>query len=306
MFDIVLATYNGEKYLAEQLSSIFNSHDIEAIERVIVVDDGSVDDTLSIIAQFQTEYPCIELIVNPEQALGPAANFARGLELATAPWVMLCDQDDIWHPCKLQDFRRSIRNHRLNANDCNAVFSEVALIDANGKKLPKNYSRFKNIPPDWYQKFSNLIQQNSINGCALCVSQGLIKRAAPIPSDCYMHDWWLVLFASAFGQLVKIDWELVYYRQHRSNTFGARQRAGLKTLLKLRKEWRRFQHSVDAVIRQAESFYQRTAVENSSLHALVANDRTRLPTRLKKVAKADLYRSSARASLAYYAVLLTR
>jgi len=304
MFDIVLASHNGERFLKEQLDSIFLDKNLPYINCVIIIDDASSDNTLNIIHDFQKQTNRIQLHSLTGTPIGPASAFNYGLQKTNSDWIMLCDQDDIWHSEKILNTVKYIDKKRLKCQQNHLIFSDVLLVDSTGQQLNKTYSRFKEIPEHWYSRFENLLQQNVVSGCATTVSKALLRAALPIPDEAYMHDWWIVLFASAFGEIHKLDREYVYYRQHEKNTIGARKRLGLKAILNFFSEWTRFKNSVEKIIAQAAKFKTSTNYNNGLLEALINIPNENYYKRLLMVSNYKLRRSTKLASFIYLLVLM--
>ena len=124
LVSVVLATYNGELFIEEQIKSILQQT-YSPIE-LIIVDDASTDNTLSILHQFEATHSCIRLFTS-ERNLGYIKNFEKGMLLATGEYIALSDQDDIWEVGKLCRLMEETGNHEL-------IYSDSLLIDENGKR----------------------------------------------------------------------------------------------------------------------------------------------------------------------------
>jgi glycosyltransferase involved in cell wall biosynthesis len=225
LISVVMATYNGEAYLREQLDSILNQT-YQNFE-LIVVDDGSKDETLTIL----NEYSRIDerVIVFPaEENLGVVKNFERGLKLTKGDFIALSDQDDVFRKDKLEVLLNTICN---NPN-CDMVVSDLTLIDHNGKEFAQSFWNYQRLKPVAGKPFRRLIYSNFVTGCALMFNRRLLLAALPFPSDCKVHDWWLAVVAasSKCGGICLIDEQLVYYRQHDKNVIGAKKAIQLSDL----------------------------------------------------------------------------
>lgn len=257
--DIVIATYNGEKYLAEQLDSIRQCDGYpEHVRRVIVIDDGSIDNTPNIIRAYQQVDAKIEWYPTKGPSLGPCLNFAEGLKKSTSPLVMLCDQDDVWRHDKLTKSLAALQTDNLDANKPLLVFSDVRIVDANLSTLSDSYFSHKRIAKSWHTSGEALLQQNVISGCTVMVNRPLLERALPIPQGAYMHDWWLGLHAYYAGQVFLIDEALVLYRQHSQNSIGANNRTLSDWCFRLSEIYTKFRKSFEQVILQAQAFNANT------------------------------------------------
>ena len=205
---VVVATYNGATYLLAQLESIAQQTHKPA--QIIIVDDASLDDTVRIANNFATEHPNV-LVVQNETRLGYIKNFEKGMLLATASYVALSDQDDIWVPHKLETLLANIGGQML-------AYSDSELIDAEGQLLNQKMSTIKN------QLAYHTPIMYAIGawapGHAMLFKKELIEKAAPFPT-LVTHDFWLGFVATCYGTVVYVNEPLVHYRQHAQNAIGA-------------------------------------------------------------------------------------
>ncbi|HAS6051794.1 TPA: glycosyltransferase [Vibrio vulnificus] len=251
--DIVLATYNGELYLKEQIESIQNNKGYkQLVNTFIIVDDGSSDLTEAIVATAAKTDSKIKWIPSSGQSLGPSGNFCRGIELTAAPFVMLCDQDDIWFEDKISVSLESVMPYSDSTVPVLA-YSEMHIVDNRCNLISDSYFKFKKIPLSWPMKWEQLLQQNTVSGCTSIFNRALVDKSLPIPEDAYMHDWWLALVAKQFGELIFIEKPLIAYRQHQNNTIGVKKRS----IRNVREQFKRFETSVVDIIKQANAFMYR-------------------------------------------------
>ncbi len=205
---VVVATYNGATYLLAQLESIAQQTHKPA--QIIIVDDASSDDTLRIANNFATEHPNV-LVVQNETRLGYIKNFEKGMLLATASYVALSDQDDIWVPHKLETLLANIGGQML-------AYSDSELIDSEGQLLNQKMSTIKN------QLAYHTPIMYAIGawapGHAMLFKKELIEKATPFPT-LVTHDFWLGFVATCYGTVVYVNEPLVHYRQHAQNAIGA-------------------------------------------------------------------------------------
>jgi glycosyltransferase involved in cell wall biosynthesis len=231
---VLLATYNGGKYLAEQLRSIQRqTHDNWALT---ISDDGSSDDTLRIIREFADDLPGrVEVLTGAEPSGSASQNFFR--LLASAPpdssYVALCDQDDIWHDRKLEVLLRECQQIEAagTAGPC-LVYSDLRVVDAELRELSGSFMADMKVRPERVH-FGELLVENSIPGCSMLFNDELLQLVQRYsgPTDAVlMHDWWLALLASGCGQLGFVAEPCLSYRQHDSNAAGSVRRGGLRFL----------------------------------------------------------------------------
>jgi len=235
---ILLPTFNGEKYLAEQLDSLIG----QSYENLIVVvrDDGSIDGTVEIIRTYLGRFPDrFHLIENNNRNLGARGSFSflmdyvlnhkkeLGLEKAA---MMFCDQDDIWAGNKVELEIESME--KAEAGDAEIpvlVHSDLEVVSDSRDLIAESFMSYQGLEPK-RNKFGQILFCNPVTGCTLLINEALAEQSLPVPETAVMHDWWLALVASAFGKLVFINQPLVEYRQHRSNTLGAIKKAPKRSL----------------------------------------------------------------------------
>lgn len=214
---IVMATYNGEKYLRQQLNSILEQT-CQHFE-LIVVDDASTDETLSILNEYAASDDRIH-VYPAENNLGLVANFERGLRLAKGEFIALSDQDDIFRKDKIEQLMNALKAHP----DRDLAVSDLSLIDEEGNEIARSMRRYQRLKPRQGKPFRRLLRSNFATGCAMMFRRRLLEPAIPFPPDCVVHDWWLAVIASSAkgGGIYLVEEPLTAYRQHRANVLGAR------------------------------------------------------------------------------------
>ena len=221
--DILLATYNGEKYLAEQLDSILSQTHTQW--RLLIRDDDSSDSTLDIIQEYIGRYPSqIILIQDNEKNLGAYQNFARLLQEASSDYVMFCDQDDVWLETKIEEtLKAMIDNERTDTPLL--VHTDLVVVDEKLQTLHPSFVKKMriNVKRD---RFNQLLMRNIATGCTMMINRPLLDLILPLPEKGVIHDWWIVLVASIYGHIIYLDRATILYRQHGNNTIGASQESG--------------------------------------------------------------------------------
>jgi len=260
VIDIVLATYNGERFLAEQIRSIQNNIGYEKlVSQLLVVDDGSTDETFSIVEALSQHDEKIKWLPNTSNKHGASNNFSFGLAQTKSPYIMLSDQDDIWLPEKIQ---LSIDRIKQLENDPASdpiltpflVFSDKEIVDEKLQSISPSYFKLKDIAKDWYIKLEQLCQQNVASGCTMIFNRALLNKAMPIPEQAYMHDWWLALVANKCGKLALIDKALIKYRQHDNNSIGVNHRSKLNSMMCFYQHIKQFESNFLQIVEQAKAF----------------------------------------------------
>lgn len=214
---ILLATYNGQRYLPTLLDSLFSqSHqDFE----ILAADDGSSDRTLEILCGYAVEHPGqLRVMEFPSRAGGARANFARLIEAATAPYAMFCDQDDVWLAGKIEAslVHLQMSEARYGTETPILVHSDLVVTDAALRPLSPSFRRYSRLRPSRRQ-FRHLLLQNNVVGCSCAFNRAQYSLARPVPDQAVMHDQWFAIVAAAFGQIVPVHKSLTLYRRHEAN-----------------------------------------------------------------------------------------
>lgn len=218
LVSVVMATYNGERYLRQQLDSILEqSH--QRFE-LIVVDDASTDGTLSILEKYAALDDRIQ-VFRAEKNLGLVANFQRGLMLVNGDYIALADQDDIFHKDKIGTMLAVLKAHPR----CDLAVSDLSLVDEEGNEMAVSMWRYQKLGPMQGKPFRRLLIDNFATGCAMMFRHRLLKIALPFPPECLVHDWWLAVVAASAkgGGICLVKQPLTAYRQHRANVIGAKE-----------------------------------------------------------------------------------
>ena len=216
LVSVVMATYNGEKFLRPQIESILNQ--TYSNLELIVVDDGSTDCTLSMLQEYA--YTDSRIKIYPaEKNMGLVKNFERGLKLVKGEFIALSDQDDVFRRDKIE-----LLVGALVANtETDLVASDLILINSEGNVISESMWSYQKLHPVVGKPFERLIYSNFITGCAIMIRRRLLIAALPFPEDCLVHDWWLAVVSSSkkMGGICLVYAPLTYYRQHSSNVIGA-------------------------------------------------------------------------------------
>ena len=222
MIDILLSTYNGEKYLASQLDSILNQTHTEW--RLIVRDDSSSDSTPIILDLYQKKYPDKIIIIpnNINQNLGVIKSFELLLTQSSNDYIMFCDQDDIWLPNKIKESIETITLlEKTNPNTPILIHSDLHIINKNEQITHDSLWQYAGIKPEIlncnpkYMAFCN-----SVTGCTILMNKQCKSEVLPFPNNIVMHDAWIALKICQIGIVHHINKQLILYRQHDNNTLG--------------------------------------------------------------------------------------
>lgn len=219
---ILLATYNGEKHINEMVDSVI-AQDFEDWT-LILSDDGSTDGTAAILENYAEKYP--EKIVHYKSGrrFGNAqGHFLHLLEtFHEAPYIMFCDQDDVWHKDKVGKTLKKMKETEEEGLPA-MVHTDLCVVGKDLEVLDPSFMRFSKLNGNRVA-FNQLLVQNMVTGCTMMLNGALAKLAVgKSPADkVLMHDWWLALIASAFGKIAFLDEPTIDYRQHGDNSVGAK------------------------------------------------------------------------------------
>lgn len=217
--EILLATFQSEAYLREQIDSILNQTDSNW--QLLVHDGGSTDSTLDIVREYESKYPEKIHLLGSCRA-SACHNFSQLLEASTGELIMLCDHDDVWLPEKISLTRKKFieEARKCKPDTPLLVFSDLTIVDQNLKMIFPSLMNYSNLSPKRLA-LSQLLVQNVPHGNTMMFNAALCRLVHPIPMKAVMHDNWIALTAAAFGKIVYLDQTTVLYRQHGCNVFGA-------------------------------------------------------------------------------------
>ncbi|MDP8957355.1 MAG: glycosyltransferase family 2 protein [Actinomycetota bacterium] len=227
---VAMCTFNGARFLLEQLNSI--AAQTRPPDELVVSDDGSTDDTVAIVETFSRKaaFP-VRLFVN-ERRLGSTKNFEKTISLCRAGLIALADQDDLWHPEKL-----AVQEWALRSRAVGGVFSDAEAIGPEGQPLgyrlweSVGFWRHEQALVQAGKATPLLLRQKFVTGATLMFRTDYRSAALPIPEN-WIHDAWIALVVAALGGLTFSERPLVQYRQHSNNQIGAaRPVRGIAALL---------------------------------------------------------------------------
>jgi len=208
MVDILMATYNGDNYIENQILSIISQ--TQKDWRLLIHDDGSTDHTHSIIKKYEVFDQRIKLINDAVQFKSAAANFMHLLTYAHSEFIVFCDQDDVWFESKLEILIREISaENGPCAVYCNAYLYDGKIITADKVTL-FNRDSLKN----------SLFLNSGVQGSSLMFNRSLLRLIQDFPAYIVMHDHLITMAAVTFGKLKNVDFSLMLYRQHTANVTG--------------------------------------------------------------------------------------
>jgi glycosyltransferase involved in cell wall biosynthesis len=225
--EILMATRNGERYVAEQIRSILAQTDDGWT--LTVRDDCSTDGTVRIVTDLEREHPDRIAVRRRETPSGSAArSFLEMIAASTADYVMLCDQDDVWAADKVAVTRAAMRRLETGTGQGTPllVHTDLTVTDENLRVVAGSMMRAQQLDGA-ESRLTRLVVQNMVTGCTVMVNRPLLDLVREPFDGVVMHDWWLALIASALGEIGFVETPTVRYRQHEENAVGARPSRGL-------------------------------------------------------------------------------
>ena len=199
MISVCIATYNGERFIREQIDSIFRQ--LSSDDEIIVSDHGSTDDTISIINSIDDKR--IRIIEGPRKH-SPTPNFECAMKEAKGDYIFLADQDDVWKPNKVE-----VCIEWLQEYDC--VVSDAEVTDSNLNPL---YPSLYAIMQVRHGRIYNTIWKNGYTGCCMAFRRNVLKASLPFPKNIPMHDIWIGNVAAYKYNMKFIPDKLIMFRRH--------------------------------------------------------------------------------------------
>ena len=225
---ILLATYNGEKYINEMVDSILNQ-DYE--DWALVLSD--TDKTPEILDEYAAKFPNKITHYRSGQRFGNAQKHFMHL-LNThrdAPYIMFCDQDDRWHSDKVSKTLEKMQEIEETDTPC-LVHTDLVVVDGELNKISDSFCKLSKLDGNRLA-LNQLLVQNVVTGCTMMINKRLADLSCekPLPEEALMHDGWIALICSVFGKSAFLDESTIDYRQHGNNSVGAKNVASLPYLI---------------------------------------------------------------------------
>jgi glycosyltransferase involved in cell wall biosynthesis len=247
---VAMCTYNGSKFLAEQLKSIEEQAMLPC--ELIICDDGSTDSTPEIVRVFAAGAPFPVNFLRNEVTLGSTRNFEKAVCLCSGNAIALCDQDDVWHKDKLSSVAEAFDREP----GVGGVFSDALLVDENSERLPESLFEKKRFTSRQQATINDrnaaplmLLEKNPITGATFVFRSEFVQDVTPIPSE-WVHDAWIALLIATQAQLRALPARLMSYRLHPGQQIGIRPP---------RVERQRAIASWDTLIKRLEAFTAKSA-----------------------------------------------
>ncbi len=251
---ILLATYNGEAYIKEMVESLLGQS-YENIE-IILSDDNSSDGTVALLEEYAEKHPDkIKHHISGKRFGNAQAHFLHLLStFGDAPYVMFCDQDDVWKKDKIEKTMAKMKETERDGLPC-LVHTDLNVVDGELNPINQSFCKYSGI--DGYRlSLNHILVHNVVTGCTVLINHALasLVKDREFNSDyVVMHDWWMAILASVFGTSAFLDEATILYRQHGNNTVGAKDVRSAAFLLDWMKN-RKMKKSMNRCILQAKEF----------------------------------------------------
>ena len=228
--EVLMAVYNGEGYIREQIESILNQTYKNI--HLIIRDNCSTDQTVAIVQGYQSKYPNKITLLTSSQNVGIIGNFAALLEHAHGDYIMFSDHDDVWLPYKVGRTleKMDALEQEFGSNIPILVHTDLKVVNKTLEVIHPSFWKYAKLNPE-QRSLSRQLTQNQITGCTLMLNRPLLDLARPLPKNIVMHDWWLGICAAAFGKIGFLAEPTMLYRQHGNNDTGAKK-FSLYTIIK--------------------------------------------------------------------------
>lgn len=251
--DVLLASYNGERYIGEQIQSIIDQTYMDW--RLLISDDCSNDQSLQIAEEMEKLDPRVSTVLKGIKKGSAKDNFWMLLQNTNSKYVMFCDQDDVWSQTKIEVTLNKMQEMELKYGVSTPilVFGDMQVVDEKLEVISNSFEKYSNYNPT-KTSAQSIVAMNIAAGCTMMANRRLVTlcKMAQDTSKIIMHDWWVILVASVFGKIGYVDDQLSLYRQHGSNEVGAKKFSIFSKLGTVKSNER----SVASTMRQAEYFLE--------------------------------------------------
>ncbi|WP_313134504.1 glycosyltransferase family 2 protein [Anaerocolumna sp.] len=262
--NIIMAAYNGEKYIKDQIESILHNSFKNWV--LWIFDDGSKDQTELIIEKYIQQYPQKIRYYRNNTNKGVTRNFLEGVKFVTlqnrqdedaknhSQYYMFCDQDDVWMGEKIHKTLKQMKKaeKKYGSEKPVAVFTDAIVVDEKLNIQQSSFYKTSNLNTG-QRDLAHMLMENKLIGCTVMFNEALTEKLDVIPKNARYHDWWIALIASAFGHITYLKEGTLLYRQHGNNVVGNQSFLSYvkNRFINLHKQ----KEILDITIRQAREFY---------------------------------------------------
>lgn len=289
---VLLSTYNGEKHIDEQIHSLLSQNRVEI--HILIRDDGSTDGTVGKLHHYMNLYPD-KIILFEKKNVGVVSSFFELIQHSQAnfEYYAFCDQDDVWKGDKLS---RAIEHLQHRNQGKPLMYCSATQMTEQDLTPIGVWPAVPTKPLAYY----NALIENVCVGCTIVMNKEameLVKKNPPNQMNIIMHDWWMYLIVSAFGEVVFDGEPSIFYRQHESNVLGG---ATDNWVNKWKKRFLRFYNGKNHYIisNQAKEFlsvfnHKMTIRQQNEVQKFIHSQQQNIFLRVFYVFKTPFYRQSA-------------
>lgn len=259
MIHIIMCTYNGEKYVQEQIDSILNNTETDWV--LYISDDGSTDKTYDLASEYAKDYPEKIILTTHKNTADPSIHFLEKVRdistrMQSDDHIMLCDQDDIWYSNKIQRTlqcmnclatKSSNEIPLLVCTDVEVVNEKKELIAASYRKM--NHYNIKKLDA------GHLLMEHKAQGCTIMINKVLADMVKELPQTVTGHDVWLEMIAVTMGKVGYLDESTMAYRRH-SEQYTVGEMGYWNILFKQLKNIKNQKYIVYGLTPQAQTFLE--------------------------------------------------
>ena len=221
MIDILLSTYNSEKYLEEQINSIINQSNEGW--NLLIRDDGSSDNTLQIISKYIDRFSTKIFLTSSGENIGIVKSYETLLRESKSEYVMFCDHDDVWLPDKIQlTLDKMTEREKENPNQPILIHTDLKIVDNRLNEIHSSFWKLLKIKPSKLTDFNLLSVYNYVTGCTVMINKEAKRIVLPFADCVRMHDYWIALCVAKSGIIDVVNRQTILYRQHSENELGVR------------------------------------------------------------------------------------
>lgn len=223
MVEIIMAAYNGEKYIKQQIESIMKNT-YENIH-LTIYDDTKEEQTSAamtdILSLMKEKYGGKITYKKNAQNKGCTRNFLEGLQASTAEYTMFSDQDDYWNKDKVELTIEKMKQmeSKYGKETPLVVFTDAIVVDSKLNLIHRSFHRSNHLNTNKLD-LAHLLMENKLIGCTMMMNQALKDKIIAIPENARVHDWWIALVAATFGKIGYLEESTILYRQHEDNVIG--------------------------------------------------------------------------------------
>jgi glycosyltransferase involved in cell wall biosynthesis len=227
---VALCTYNGEKYIREQLESIIEQFHV--VDEIIVSDDNSSDNTLVTVKKVLDNSNIPYRIITHDINVGTVKNFMECISNCSGDVVFTSDQDDVWKDNKVEMLLKCFEDSKVSL-----AFADADIVDENMCSLGCTHWQKLNISKEKVDNdlFAMLLKDNVIAGSSMAFRRSVFEKTGGV-SKGFWHDDWIALNAYGYGKICAVETPLIYYRQHANNQIGAKKTT-------IRQKWKNYANS---------------------------------------------------------------